>query len=216
VRALAAAARAGEEEGGEGNRSSRGDGGASHQYLSCSGAIPIQRGREGGVLRRAGGTEARHALPPLPPLPPLLRSAAAATPCHALVAAPPSALPLPRPTPSPPSLPSPPPRPQAVVELARLAGLPPLGLHATMRVSGLAALREATARWGLPHASTADLVARQRQQQKLVERCGPPVTMPTRHGEFIAHTYRSLVDGAAAPPQRFAGMRAPPHAARCA
>ncbi|EOD28641.1 hypothetical protein EMIHUDRAFT_63188 [Emiliania huxleyi CCMP1516] len=59
-----------------------------------------------------------------------------------------------------------------------------------MRVSGLAALREATARWGLPHASTADLVARQRQQQKLVERCGPPVTMPTRHGEFIAHTYR--------------------------
>lgn len=140
VRALAAAARAGEEEGGEGNRSSGGDGGASHQYLSCSGAIPIQRGREGGVLRRAGGTE-------------------------------------------------------AVVELARLAGLPPLGLHATMRVSGLAALREATARWGLPHASTADLVARQRQQQKLVERCGPPVTMPTRHGEFIAHTYRSLVDG---------------------
>ena len=29
----------------------------------------------------------------------------------------------------------------------------------------------------------------------LVERCGPPAKMPTKHGRFVAHTYRSRVDG---------------------
>lgn len=108
--------------------------------LSCPGAIPITRCREGGVLRRAGGSE-------------------------------------------------------AVVELARFAGLPPMGLYATMSASGLGALHDAAAEWDLPYASTADLVAYKRQGEIIAERSSPPARMPTRHGNFVAHCYRSRIDG---------------------
>lgn len=110
------------------------------QALSCPGAIPITRCREGGVLRRAGGSE-------------------------------------------------------SVVELANVAGLPPMGLYATMRASGLRTLRDAAAQWDLPFTSTADLVAYKRQGAKIAERTSPPARMPTRHGRFTAHCYRSCIDG---------------------
>ena len=57
------------------------------------------------------------------------------------------------------------------------------------------ALRLFAARWGMPITSTADLVADARRCKQLVERCGPPAQMPTKFGRFIAHTYRSRLDG---------------------
>jgi len=108
--------------------------------LTCPGAVPLERCERGGVLRRAGATEAS-------------------------------------------------------VELAKLAGLAPVGLHATLRVSGRQALDALAEAHGLSVSSTADLVAYKRRSEVLVERCGPPARMPTKFGEFVAHCYRSRVDG---------------------
>ena len=108
--------------------------------LTCPGAVSLACGREGGVLVRAGATEAS-------------------------------------------------------IKLARLAGLAPAGMHATLRVTGIEALRSYAQRWGLAYSSTADLVAYERRRAQLVERCGPPARMPTKFGLFTAHCYRSLVDG---------------------
>lgn len=108
--------------------------------LVCPGAVSLGCCREGGVLRRAGATEAS-------------------------------------------------------VELAKMAGLPPVGLHARLPPTSLDALRLFATRWGIPLSSTADLVAHSRRKNVLVERCGPPARMPTRFGRFTAHTYRSRVDG---------------------
>lgn len=108
--------------------------------LNHPGVMPLKCAREGGVLQRAGATE-------------------------------------------------------AAVELCRLAGLPAVGLQATLCVSGQVQLREFAKQWGLQFSSTADLVAFQRRRSKLVERSAPPAAMPTRYGTFTAHVYRSLVDG---------------------
>ncbi|KAL1524456.1 hypothetical protein AB1Y20_019350 [Prymnesium parvum] len=108
--------------------------------LSCPGAVALSCAREGGVLRRAGATE-------------------------------------------------------AAVELCRLAGLPPLGMYAVANISGQSELRAFAEKWGLVYSSTADLIAFQRRRSALVERCAPPVAMPTKFGVFTAHCYRSLVDG---------------------
>lgn len=110
------------------------------QSLVCPGAVPLACCRQGGVLLRAGATE-------------------------------------------------------AAVELNKLAGLAPLGLHVMLRETGVESLREASERWGVAYSSTADLVAYKRHREVLMERCGPPAQMPTRFGNFIAHCYRSRVDG---------------------
>ena len=112
----------------------------SMSALVCPGAVSILECRQGGVLRRAGATEAS-------------------------------------------------------VELAKIAGLPPVGLHARLPPTSLAELRIFASQWNIPMSSTADLVAYTRRREMLVERCGPPARMPTRFGRFIAHTYRSRVDG---------------------
>lgn len=108
--------------------------------LTCPGAVSLVCSREGGVLQRAGATE-------------------------------------------------------AAVQLCELAGLPAVGVHAALRVSGLEELQAFAGRWGLMYSSTADLVAYQRRRTEMVERCAPPASMPTKYGLFTAHCYRSLVDG---------------------
>jgi len=50
------------------------------------------------------------------------------------------------------------------------------------------------ARHGLTMITVADLVAYRRRTEKLVERIAS-AEMPTRYGEFIAHGYRSMIDG---------------------
>ena len=85
--------------------------------------------------------------------------------------------------------------PRGVRRACKLAGLAPVGLHATLRVSGRQALDALAEAHGLSVSSTADLVAYKRRSEVLVERCGPPARMPTKFGEFVAHCYRSRVDG---------------------
>ena len=84
---------------------------------------------------------------------------------------------------------------EASVELAKLAGLTPIGLSAAIPSRSLESLRAFADKFEIPVSSTADLVAYVRRREMLVERCGPPAQMPTRHGRFVAHTYRSRLDG---------------------
>jgi len=111
------------------------------QGLRCPGVVSLACAAKGGVLKRAGATE-------------------------------------------------------AAIDLARLAGLEPhVALQAELRVAGWEALRELAAAAGLPFTTTADVVAHVRRNEALVERCGLPAKMPTKHGLFTAHCFKSLVDG---------------------
>ena len=111
------------------------------QGLRCPGAVSLACAAKGGVLKRAGATE-------------------------------------------------------AAIDLARLAGLEShVALQAELKSAGWEALRELAAEAGIPFTTTADVVAHVRRNEALVERCGLPAKMPTKHGLFMAHCFKSLVDG---------------------
>ncbi len=88
---------------------------------------------------------------------------------------------------------------EASVDLARLAGFSPAGVicevmneDGTMaRVPDLVAY---CAEHGLKMITVADLIAHRHRREKLVERIAS-ARMPTRYGEFVAHGYRSMIDG---------------------
>jgi 3,4-dihydroxy 2-butanone 4-phosphate synthase/GTP cyclohydrolase II len=87
---------------------------------------------------------------------------------------------------------------EAIVDLARLAGLYPAGViceimnqDGTMaRVPELEVLAE---KFGIKMVSVADLIAYRRRHEKLVHRVAE-AKLPTKHGEFIAVAYRSDID----------------------
>jgi 3,4-dihydroxy 2-butanone 4-phosphate synthase/GTP cyclohydrolase II len=89
---------------------------------------------------------------------------------------------------------------EAAGDLARLAGLNPAGVLCEIvnddgsmaRGPQLIAFAE---RHGLAFITIADLIAHRRRTERLVT---PEATarMPTRHGLFVAHVYRSTIDGA--------------------
>jgi len=86
---------------------------------------------------------------------------------------------------------------EASVDLARLAGLAPAGVICEiMNEDGTMARRPqlevVAARFGLKMATVADLIRYRRRNERLVERTST-VRLPTRHGEFKAHGYHSLV-----------------------
>lgn len=88
---------------------------------------------------------------------------------------------------------------EAAVDLAILAGLYPAGVLAeVMKDDGSVAKLEDLLEFGREHGilvgTIADLIAHRRAQEKIVER-GVEATIPTRHGDFRAIGYRSLVDG---------------------
>jgi 3,4-dihydroxy 2-butanone 4-phosphate synthase/GTP cyclohydrolase II len=88
---------------------------------------------------------------------------------------------------------------EAAVDLARLAGLPPVGLIGEIVDDGGAAARGALLRifaktHGLPIVTIADLIAHRRFTERLVE-FKATSRMPTEHGEFYAHGFRSVLDG---------------------
>ncbi len=88
---------------------------------------------------------------------------------------------------------------EASVDLAHLAGLYPAGVICEiMNPDGTMARRpalEAVAeQFGLKMVTVADLIRYRRRTERLVERVAT-VKLPTIHGEFLAHAYRSLVDG---------------------
>jgi 3,4-dihydroxy 2-butanone 4-phosphate synthase / GTP cyclohydrolase II len=88
---------------------------------------------------------------------------------------------------------------EASVDLARLAGLQPAGVicevmnpDGTMaRVPDLVPFCE---QHGMKMITVADIVAFRHRTERLVERVAS-AWMPTRHGEWVAHGYRSKIDG---------------------
>jgi 3,4-dihydroxy 2-butanone 4-phosphate synthase/GTP cyclohydrolase II len=88
---------------------------------------------------------------------------------------------------------------EAASDLARLAGLQPAGaLCEIVNDDGSMArgqqLSAFAARHGLPFLTIADLVAYRRRTERLVT-CTGQAKLPTRHGSFGIHVYRSEVDG---------------------
>ncbi len=87
---------------------------------------------------------------------------------------------------------------EAAVDLARLAGLAPVGVIAEVvdddgEMARLPALRRFADEHGLPLVSIADLIAHRRRAESLVQRVAQ-TRLPTVHGEFRAVGYRA-VDG---------------------
>lgn len=88
---------------------------------------------------------------------------------------------------------------EAAVDLARLAGLAPVGAIAEVldddgSMAGLPRLRTFADRHGLALISIADLIEHRRHHEVLVQRVAE-TRLPTRHGEFRAFCYRNHVDG---------------------
>jgi 3,4-dihydroxy 2-butanone 4-phosphate synthase/GTP cyclohydrolase II len=87
---------------------------------------------------------------------------------------------------------------EAAVDLARLAGCKPAGviceiLHDDGTMARLPELKEFAKKHSLKLISIADLVAYRRQRERMIER-ERKVKLPTAHGIFDLHLYRSLLD----------------------
>ncbi len=87
---------------------------------------------------------------------------------------------------------------EAVVDLARLAGLYPAGvLCEVMNEDGsmarLPQLEEFARKHGLRIVSIAQIIAYRRQHERLIERVAE-ARLPTRYGDFTVFAYRSIVD----------------------
>jgi 3,4-dihydroxy 2-butanone 4-phosphate synthase/GTP cyclohydrolase II len=87
---------------------------------------------------------------------------------------------------------------EAIVDLARLAGLYPAGVICEIMaedgtMARLPELEEMANRWGIKIISVADLIAYRRRHEKLVHRVAE-AKLPTKYGEFIAIGYKSVVD----------------------
>lgn len=88
---------------------------------------------------------------------------------------------------------------EAATDLARIAGLSPVGvISEIVNDDGSMArgnqLVEFAKTHGLHFITVADLVAWRRSHEPLVTRVAT-ARMPTKHGVFTAHTYRSVLDG---------------------
>jgi len=88
---------------------------------------------------------------------------------------------------------------EAAVDLARLAGLAPVGVLCEVldddgSMARLPRLLEIAETLGLKVVTIADLIAHRRQHDKLVERV-ESIQFPTESGEFRLHLYRSLASG---------------------
>jgi 3,4-dihydroxy 2-butanone 4-phosphate synthase/GTP cyclohydrolase II len=88
---------------------------------------------------------------------------------------------------------------EASVDLARLAGLKPAGvlceiLNADGTMARLPQLLKFRKKHRLKMCSIEDLIVYRRSREKLIER-EQIIQLPTAHGEFELHMYRSVVDG---------------------
>ena len=87
---------------------------------------------------------------------------------------------------------------EAIVDLARLAGLCPAGVICEIMnedgtMARLPQLEVMADKFGIKIVSIADLIAYRRRNEKLVERVAE-AKLPTRYGEFVVIAYRSKVD----------------------
>ena len=88
---------------------------------------------------------------------------------------------------------------EAAVDLARLAGLAPAGILSELvnddgTMARLPQLEEFATAHGLQLISIADLIRYRRRSEKLVRRVSE-ARIPTRHGDFTAYVFESLIDG---------------------
>jgi 3,4-dihydroxy 2-butanone 4-phosphate synthase/GTP cyclohydrolase II len=88
---------------------------------------------------------------------------------------------------------------EAAVDLARLAGLAPVGVLCEVldddgSMARLPRLTQLAKELKLNIVTIADLIAFRRGREKLVEKV-EEINFPTEHGEFRLHLYRSLVSG---------------------
>ncbi len=88
---------------------------------------------------------------------------------------------------------------EAVVDLCRLAGLSPVGVVADLvsATGDMMPLDDAAAFAAgndLLLVSIADVVRHRRKSEILVEQMGV-ARVPTKHGDFMCHAYRSVLDG---------------------
>jgi 3,4-dihydroxy 2-butanone 4-phosphate synthase / GTP cyclohydrolase II len=88
---------------------------------------------------------------------------------------------------------------EAAIDLARLAGLRPVGviceiMHPDGTMARLPELGRVARQHGLRLISIADLIAYRRRREKLVRKVAE-ATIPTLYGRFTAQAYESLVDG---------------------
>ncbi len=89
---------------------------------------------------------------------------------------------------------------EAIVDLARLAGLYPAGVICEIMdedgtMAHLPQLEAMAAEFGLKIVTIADLISYRIRHEKLVQRV-TEAKLPTLHGEFMAIAYRSAVDAA--------------------
>jgi 3,4-dihydroxy 2-butanone 4-phosphate synthase/GTP cyclohydrolase II len=87
---------------------------------------------------------------------------------------------------------------EAIVDLARLAGLYPAGVICEIlsedgTMARLPELEALASQHGLKIVSVADLIAYRRRHEKLIQRVAE-ARLPTRYGEFTAIAYRSTID----------------------
>jgi 3,4-dihydroxy 2-butanone 4-phosphate synthase/GTP cyclohydrolase II len=87
---------------------------------------------------------------------------------------------------------------EAIVDLARLAGLYPAGVICEIMnedgtMARLPQLEELADRFDIKIISVADLIAYRRRHEKLVHRVAE-AKLPTKYGEFTAIAYRSDID----------------------
>jgi 3,4-dihydroxy 2-butanone 4-phosphate synthase/GTP cyclohydrolase II len=87
---------------------------------------------------------------------------------------------------------------EAIVDLARFAGLYPAGVICEIMnedgtMARLPQLEAMADKFGIKIMSIADLITYRRRNEKLVERVAE-AKMPTRYGEFVIIAYRSKVD----------------------
>ncbi|MEV0109811.1 bifunctional 3,4-dihydroxy-2-butanone-4-phosphate synthase/GTP cyclohydrolase II [Nocardia sp. NPDC050799] len=89
---------------------------------------------------------------------------------------------------------------EAATDLARLAGVSPVGVISEVvspdrrRMANGAELRALAVRHGLPMITIADLINHRLRTENLVERLSS-ARVPTRYGVFTCHSFRSVVDG---------------------
>jgi 3,4-dihydroxy 2-butanone 4-phosphate synthase/GTP cyclohydrolase II len=88
---------------------------------------------------------------------------------------------------------------EAAVDLLRLAGLFPAGVLSEIvnddgSMARGAQLEEFARHHQLPYLTIPELVAYRRQRERLVTK-GASARLPTRHGDFTAHAYCSVLDG---------------------
>jgi 3,4-dihydroxy 2-butanone 4-phosphate synthase/GTP cyclohydrolase II len=88
---------------------------------------------------------------------------------------------------------------EAAVDLARLAGCFPAGVLAEVTnddgtMARLPELERFAEEHGLELISIADLIRYRRHREKLVRRVSE-ARIPTRHGDFTAYVYESILDG---------------------